>query len=355
VLVTLISVGIAKPAFGLESKAGTRAAAATAPCASGDAQLTFNNDSGYSNSDVYGTVTLASGTVTPSNLVNNSVPLSNYPVDTNDSTGSSFYVCLAPGVASGRLWISIGAPIVGLPKVQPTVAEPYRFGYIEFTYPGDVDYSNVNDFDFPVNLQTYSSPGASTPVDSSKFSGNTCQIVNAMKTAVDGLGSAADWSSIGKTVNGQFVRIISPSNDLSNNGGWPSMIPYITGLMDSLPLSGGLRGPITVEEYYSPSAGNDVGNQGWFDYHGSFDPSTGALTLTGTLHATLTPGGAGSAAGSTMTVSLASLAEGIYDQGHEYDVAGGAGPEQRRLRQNLERPDGGVQLRLLGQFVRKWY
>ncbi len=308
-------------------------------CSAGQEQLTFVNSSDYANSEVFGDVVLASGTIAESQLVDSSVPLAgNYTVDTNDPSGHSFSICLNWG-ASGRLWISLGAPIAGLPTVQPTVSAPYRFGYIEFAYKGadpTVDYSNVNNFDFPLNVQTYASAGGSAPLTSSVFRGNTCQIVNAMHDAVQALGGLADWNQIETTANGGFVRIASPSNGLANSGGYPDMTPYVTALINGLPLvtSGpetGMRGPITVEDYYvgstppnPPYTGGVTTSDdgaGWFAYQGYFDPS-GNLTLGGTLHGDLQPGGSGNATGLTMTVSEAGLAAGIYDQGSEYTVAG---------------------------------
>jgi ribosomal protein L24E len=146
-----------------------------------------------------------------------------------------------------------------------------------------------------------------------------------MKTAVQKLGAAADWTSIEKTTNGQFVRVIAPDNGYATDGGWPSMVPYIENFAKSLPLHGTTYGPFTVEDRYSASPGHDVGNDGWFDYQGYFNKTTFALTLTGALGATTTPGGAGSFAGSAVTVTLTGatgLAKGIYDQGHEYKVGG---------------------------------
>ena len=139
---------------------------------------------------------------------------------------------------------------------------------------GTVDYSNVNDFDFPIDLQTYANPGAQTPAESSTFTGNTCQIVNAMKTAVQKLGAAADWTSIEKTTNGQFVRIIAPDNGYATDGGWPSMVPYIENLAQSLPLHGTTYGPITVEDHYATTAGHDPQHNGWFNYQGYFNKTT---------------------------------------------------------------------------------
>ena len=302
--------------------------------------MTFTNSSTYKSSQVYGTVVLAAGSIVQSTLVNSSLPLKgNFPVDTNDPTGRSYYFCMQPS-ASGRLWISLGQPIVGLPSVQPTVTEPYRFGYIEFTYGGadpTVDYSNANNFDFPLNIQTYASAGGTVPLNSANFSATTCQIVNAMQTAVTGVGALANLNQIETTAGGQFVRIASPSNGQANFGGYPDMTPYIQSFIAGLPLvasgpEAGMRGPITVEDYYVGSAppsppytgGTTTAddNAGWFSYTGYFDPSTGNLTLGGTLHGDLSPTGSGAATGLQMTVSEANLALGVYAQSNQYTVVG---------------------------------
>ena len=145
--------------------------------------MVFTNDSGMPNTKVFGAVTLTAGTVspTPAKYLNKSVAFSTYPAVSGEA--NTFYFCMVPGDTAGRLWISVGTsiPATTLPTVQPADTAPYRFGYVEFTYTatktGTVDYSNVNDFDFPIDLQTYTNPGAQTPAESSTFTGNTCQIV----------------------------------------------------------------------------------------------------------------------------------------------------------------------------------
>ncbi len=339
-LATVAGVALATPTFGAQA-AGARAASAAAgsggtSCPAGDAALVFSNDSGLPNTQVFGIVTLTAGTVYPKPttfLTTNahptaSVPFSTFPAVSGEQ--NSFYICMVPGDTAGRLWISIGSKITGLPSTQPSDTASYRFGYVEFTYTaaetGTVDYSNVNDFDFPIDLRTYTNPGDATPAQSSTFSGNTCQIVNAMKAAVTSLKTAANWTTIEKTTNGNFVRIISPDNGYPTYGGWPSMVPYIETFAKSLPLNGTRYGPFTVEDHYSASPGHDTNHDGWFDYQGYFNKTTFKLTLTGTLGATTSPGGAGASAGLTMTVTLTGrttgLAQGIYDQAHEYKVGG---------------------------------
>ena len=114
------------------------------------------------------------------------------------------------------------------------------------------------------------------------------------------------------------------------------MTPYVDALINALPVVGsgtyaGDRGPLTVEDYYvgstppTPPYSTTVtppdDDAGWYDYQGYFDPS-GNLTLVGTLHGDLHPGGAGAATGYPITVTKSALATGIYDQGSEYTVVG---------------------------------
>ena len=207
-LLVLASLSVATGAAGAAAGAsghGTAAPHTAALCGPGQEQMTFTNSSTYKSSQVFGAVVLAAGSIAQSTLVDSSVALKgNYPVDTNDPTGRSYYFCLLPG-ASGRLWISLGQAIAGLPATQPTVSAPYRFGYIEFTYGGGdptVDYSNANNFDFPLNIQTYATAGGTVPLHNSSFTANTCQIVHAMQTAVAGVGGVANWNQIETTAGG---------------------------------------------------------------------------------------------------------------------------------------------------------
>ena len=292
--------------------------------------MTVVNNSSYPDNQVYGAISWnlgPAGIVSPAGLVNQSLPLQgNYP-----STGAphTYYYCLQSG--SGRFWMSIGSPITSdfANNVQPAPASaPYRFGIVEFSYPSSgasLDVSNVNNFDFPINLQTYSAPGGSTAAQSAVFTGNTCQIVNAMRTAVANSNGAADLSQVELDSGGQFTRIIAPA---SQTTGWPDMGPYITSLASSLPLvtSGtftGDRGPIVINDLYGGDPGTGA-NQGWFKAEGFFTPS-GGLTIDAKAPGL---GAGGSSAGgpypisvpSDITVTEAQLASGIYLQGFTYGV-----------------------------------
>lgn len=296
--------------------------AASAMCDPGEAQLNFTNNSGISNGDIYGTVTMASGTVTPAEVVNQSPSVSlagNFPTDPSDPTGNTFYVCLESGVSSGVLWISLKEPIVGLPDTQPTVTSDFRFGTIEFSYPGQADYTNINSFDFPINLRTYTTPGDSSPAEEELFTGNTCQVYNALRTTVADAGDEANWEDMLVTNADGFVRVISPSNGLPNYSGWPDLTAYIDAVIENAP-----DGEIIVQDYYVGSS-VDPENVGWFKYTGTFD-GDGTLTLDGTIAATaVLPTVTGGSAGSTITVTKENLALGIYQQSDQYDVDGSPG------------------------------
>ena len=88
----------------------------------------------------------------------------NFWVSSADASEHSFYFCLN-AQTTGRLFISIGQGIPDLPG--PLVTDTFRWGLVELGPPGsaDVDYSNVNNFDFPLNLATYSSPATGAAIE----------------------------------------------------------------------------------------------------------------------------------------------------------------------------------------------
>jgi hypothetical protein len=300
------------------SAAGHRApdviAAANPGCSAGETQFTFVNTSDYEDTQVFLTPITPGGSLQPAALIGASTPLSNGTSSdfySSDPSTHSYYFCLN-NTATGRLWISLGQPIPtgpgGLPSVQPTVTAPYRFGYVEFGPAGGsavLDYSNVNDFDFTLDLQTFSTPGGSTPAQSAVFSANTCQIVQAMRTALQEVGgdpgTAIQTSDASAT--GRFVRVVSPLNGSPYEAAWPSMADYIAAVAAG--------GPIVVEGIYVGGPGtSDVQNVGWYYYTGTF---TGTDLVLDGSRAGVTPNSGGSA-GSTMTVPLSELAHGIYNQ-----------------------------------------
>jgi hypothetical protein len=307
-----------------------RAGTAAAGCSASDEKMVFvNGDSSrYSDKQVYGAVVLTSGSVMPARLRNKSLPLSgNYP-----ATGAAhtYYFCLGPG-SSGRFWISFGSPIQGLPSVQPTVNAPYRFGIVEFTYPanGSLDTSNVNNFDFPINLQTYKAPSSRTPKQSAVFTGTTCDVLNYLRRQNRVSGRPANLNDVVFTKGGRFVRIVAPD---SSTHGWPDMGPYIRSLASRLPrvttgYFSGDRGPLVINDLYGGDPGTTA-HQGWLKVEGFFDAS-GKLTIDGGLHVQGLGDGAQKPDGTftpipqDMTISEATLDVGIYQQGFTYGVGDG--------------------------------
>ncbi|HEX3566650.1 MAG TPA: hypothetical protein VHU17_14880 [Acidimicrobiales bacterium] len=296
------------------------------PCPAGDTEMSFVNDGGL---DAYGAVTLTgAASITPAKLVNVSMPIANYPVDPDDPSGRTHYFCDGnwTGSGAGNFWVSIGQPIVGLPAIQPTVTSPYRWAEVEFGAPGvggTTDFTNVNAFSFPLNMQGFSSPGGSEPEESSLFSGDTCQIVNAMKASIDQAGAGADWSSIEQTNGGQFTRIIGPVtyNGTSQQARWPSFAPYINAFKGTLPTvsSGtysGDRGPFTIEGYY---VGPSDPGPGWFYYQGYIAPDD-SLALAGNISQS-TPAASGGTVGGTITIS--DLSDAIYTEAQGPQATGG--------------------------------
>jgi hypothetical protein len=333
-LITGTSAGLTPPGT-LRAAATPTAHPHTSHLCPGAEQMTIVNNSGFPDNRVYGAVTwnhLTIGVVSPSDLVDQSLSLQ----DNYRSTGAlhTFYFCLQSG--AGRFWLSLGSPINSdlATGAQPSPATaPYRFGIVEFAYPSSsasLDSSNVNNFDFPIDLQTYGTPGGSAAAQSAVFKGNTCQIVNTMKDAVAGSRGAADLSQIELNENGQFVRIIAPDTRAT---GWPDMEDYIGALASSLPTvtSGpfaGETGPIVINDFYGGDPGTGA-NRGWFKAEGFFD-SSGDLTIDAGTHIAGIGAGASSANGpypnalpDDITVSEAHLASGVHQQGFTYGVGDG--------------------------------
>lgn len=313
-----------------------------------------NSNATYLDSDVYVALTgvvlngYSGWGANPCNLVNHSVRLSTLPTDPTDPSGHTHYFDLGEGIGSGLLWISLGSPIdSGLPTIQPSFdTTTYRFANVEFAYPGQGDITNVDQFSFPVNLETLDASG--NTISTRAYSGTTCEIRAALKTAVDNYNTtyiasgdlptsyAAAWDHIEvDDAAGHFVRVVAPKQRAKQptmNGttpnpysqGWPSMIPYLDSMKGQ---------SIKVKGLFSPAAGtNHVDETGWYDYSGAFDPVTGELTLTGTIASpiggsTIDQGRAGlpmsvalSRTQTSPSPGLDGLATGIYDQNSQYFV-----------------------------------
>lgn len=322
-------------------------------------KMSVVNESGrYSDDEVFVALTgvpfggYANWGAQPADLINRSVPLSCLPEDPVDPSGRTHTFLLGRGIGSGRLWISLGQPITsGLPTVQPSPdTTRYRFSYVEFTYPGVGDVSNVDDFTFPIDLQATDTEGNTVTFD---YSADSCTIVGALRRAVTRYNDTfvdagllaeryrARWEQIVVTDDqGHFVRVLAPKQRArqvdTTSGvpnpyaqGWPEMDPYIESLAGRT---------ITVDGLFTPGAGSPAfGQTGWYRYRGTFD-ATGDLTLAGTIGADLAagPGGSGSVAGLPMTfrkstvnrdeagnaVGVDGLGPGIYDQNSQYSVGG---------------------------------
>jgi hypothetical protein len=315
VVAGVVLLAAALPATAVAQEAPPVTVAANPGCAGGETQFTFVNTSGFDDTQVFLTPITPDGSMQPSALIGQSTPLSDGTSSSFYSTDPSthaYYFCIN-GAATGRLWISLGQPIPtgpgGLPGTQPTVTVPYRFGYVEFGPAGGsgvLDYSNVNDFDFTLDLETFTTPGGTDPAQRAVFSASTCEVVHAMNAALAEVGgdpSTAIRTSTG-AANGAFIRVISPLNGDPYESAWPTMTPYIEALAAG--------GPIIVQgKYVGGGSTNDPQNVGWYSFTGTFTGTD--LVLTGTVAGVNAPDPGGTP-GSTMTVPLSELAHGIYNQ-----------------------------------------
>ena len=282
-------------------------------------------------------------TANPTNLINTSVPLACLPQDPTVPGGHGYYFQLSEGVAAGLLWVSYGAGLPGLPTTQPSFdTSTTRFANVEFAYPGQGDMTNVDQFSFPIDLDTYASPTAppSAPsAESSHYNATTCEIVGALKDTVAAQGAAANWKQVVvDDPSGDFVRVLSPKQRAQQPAtvgpqnspnpyaqGWP----VLQGYLDSM-----AGRTMTVEGLFSPGAGAPAYSEtGWYQYTAVFDQSSN-VTLNGTIQAPIgtKPGAQGSVAGEAITIqadgsdnsSPNSLLTGMYDQSSAYSV-GSAG------------------------------
>lgn len=312
-------------------------------------KLSIVNESDQLDSEVYVTLTGQPATAgqtwaaNPTNLVNTSVPLSCLPVDPDVPGGHAYVVELSQNVASGLLWISYGAGLPGLPTTQPSFdTSMTRFANVEFAYPGQGDMTNVDQFSFPVDLDTYASATAtpsSPTLQSSHYNAGTCEIVGALEQTVQSQGAAADWNQIVvRDADKNFVRVVSPkqrAKQPATDGpgktpnpyaqGWPSLQGYLNSMAGRT---------VTVEGLFSPGAGEPyVSESGWYEYTATFDADSN-VTLTGTIQAPVgsSPGASGSVPGQQMTIPAGgndsagpnNLLTGLYDQASQYSVNGTA-------------------------------
>ena len=158
------------------------------------------------------------------------MPLSCLPQDPTVPGGHGYSFELSQGVGSGLLWVSYGAGIPGLPTTQPSFDQSMtRFANVEFAYPGQGDMTNVDQFSFPIDLDTYTSPTAppsSPSVESSHYNATTCEIVGALQDTVQAQGANANWKQV--VVNdtaGDFVRVVSPKQRSQQGATVPGATP----------------------------------------------------------------------------------------------------------------------------------
>lgn len=140
--------------------------------------------------------------------------------------------CTIPNLAGGRIWFSIGAPLVFAVNPGPGLVEPSifnqsdpnvgtTFGFAEFTFNSAQVFANISYVDF-VGL-----PVALTLTDTSGTTQHVSGIpANGLQTIANGLRqqTAQDgqrWSSlIVNSSNGQLLRILSPNSGILLNPSW---------------------------------------------------------------------------------------------------------------------------------------
>lgn len=132
-----------------------------------------------------------------------------------------------PQLAGGRIWFSIGKPLVfllnpGPALVEPSVSNPtdpsidISWSFCEFTFANNSIYANISYVDFvslPIAMTLTPTSGAPQVVKGLKETGlaDVCQGLKAL---------GGDWSKlIFNGSNGQPLRVLSPNNALVMNGG----------------------------------------------------------------------------------------------------------------------------------------
>lgn len=131
-----------------------------------------------------------------------------------------------PQLAGGRIWFSIGSPLVFLLNPGPAIVEPsvsnptdpsinISWGFCEFTFANGSIYANISYVDFvslPIALSMQPSNGEVQIVKGLKPTGFD-EIVTGLKA----LGG--DWAKLIYEANGKPLRVLSPNNAIVMNGG----------------------------------------------------------------------------------------------------------------------------------------
>ncbi len=283
------------------------AASVSACVAPTDLRITIVNTSGTPDDQVYVMLT-GNGDVkaAPSSTVSNSVRLDSLPP--SGGTPHAYALTVGPGISAGLVWLSFGAPVSDHPRPDVNTSTT-RFANVELAFPGQADLTNVDQFSVPMELATTDGSGA-VKQRTSYSTGTDC-ILAALRDEMTRHGGSYDAAV--KTSNGTFLRVVSPSHQPA---AWPSMAPYLAAMKGRT---------ITVKGHF----GNDSypSESGYYVYSGSFHPTTGALTLTGTIAAT-SASGAGGRAGLPFTATAAQLAAAVYDQAGSYQVPGDPVPSR---------------------------
>jgi hypothetical protein len=205
-------------------------------------KMTIVNTTGLANTKVYVGLTGTTGSIYPCTLREKSIPLTTLPKTATTTNGYTFTIGQVPmaaptttkfrGIQSGNLWMSLTTAIPSLTSSQPTAnttAFPYE--QVELTYPGAFDFTQVNQFSFPVSMDVTTKAGTATHQD---FGVDACPVVNGVKKAA--LTQGATWGHIVKAkATGGFLRMISPSQNTHATNptftqGWASLEPYVDSL-----------------------------------------------------------------------------------------------------------------------------
>lgn len=263
--------------------------------------LTIVNHSATPDAEVY--VMLTGNDVVqanPATMIGTSVALTSLTPVAGQAHTYSFVV--HAGITAGLVWVSFGAPVSNNPRPDVNTSLT-RFANVELAFPGQADLTNVDQFSVPMTLETRTAGGKTTA--RTGYSANTDCILEAFDRQAQRFGGTPGAAV--KRHNGQFLRVVSPSHDAA---AWPSMAPYLASMKGR---------SITVAGHF----GNDQypAEFGWYRYTGTFDATTGALSMGGTIAATA-PDGTGGTPGRTMTASAADLSSAVYSQAGAYAVPG---------------------------------
>ncbi|KAK5110015.1 hypothetical protein LTR62_006382 [Meristemomyces frigidus] len=171
-----------------------------------------------------------------------------------------------PEIAGGRIWFSVGAPLVfavnpGPGLVEPSVFNPSdpnintNFGFAEFTFNSSQVFANISYVDFvalPISLTLQDTSGHVQHVSGLPS--------NGLQTIANGLTAQTQkdgrrWSSlIVNNSSGQLLRILSPNSGILLNPSW--FQPYWTDYINAV-YSQYSSQPLTIDT--QASFGNVTG------------------------------------------------------------------------------------------------